>query len=772
MKEVSTNERSAYTGAETGRQLLTGAVWVLLGVLLPRATVYGGLNPFGIGLAAAASGPMAVLICSGVMVGYFLPGGSVMAMRYLIAAATAAGVNWSLGSFRSLREKPVYAASVAFLATAVSGAIVTATELLPSYSWLLAAAESLLAGGFAYFTRIALSVTARMPQRHMALDTREQIATVMVTAVVLMAASTLEFSGISPGNIAAIVLILMFACSGREQGGSVAGTVVGATMALSAGGSAAVAAAYAFGGLLAGMLSRFGRAACAGAFLTINVMMTATLSEALDAVIGVYEAAAASIIFMILPSAVERWLTGLFRQPMSSVSDTGRRPAVMRLNFAAKTMQEVSETVDRVSRKLATLNSPDLGTMYRGMADEQCRGCIRRDFCWEEHFSDTMASFNDMTVCLRGEGRITLGQVTGHLAGNCLRLGSIVERVNVGYREHLIRESAWRRLTDIRAVVSDQFAGMAELLIDMAEEFSADEQQDEKAAKQVADVCEKHGLTVREAVCLIDKSGRLRAEVVASDGNIRWDEEAFLSDLGAACSRRFAHPGISRAGDCIRLIISEQPQLCAAVGVAQLNCADEKLCGDAVETFYDGGGKLLAIISDGMGSGGRAAVDGAMAAGMTSRLMQSGFGADGVLRMVNSALMAKGGDESLATLDIAVIDLFTGRLENLKAGAAVSLLRSKGVVSPIGRASLPIGILRDIAFEKNTDTLTDGDILLLFSDGVTNDGLGWIEEALRDYPSGDMPTLAKKIAGMARARQKNDHEDDITVVAVRIEKAR
>ena len=172
-----------------------------------------------------------------------------------------------------------------------------------------------------------------------------------------------------------------------------------------------------------------------------------------------------------------------------------------------------------------------------------------------------------------------------------------------------------------------------------------------------------------------------------------------------------------------------------------------------------------------MGSGGRAAVDGAMASGLTSRLIQAGFGPESVLRMVNSALMVKSGDESLSTLDMVELDLFDGRMESRKAGAAPSLLCSMGRVSRIERSSLPVGILRDIAAERSEDTLVDGDLLVMLSDGAMAGGLEWIEEKLRafDPKAGEVKSLAEEIATEARRRQEG-REDDVTVLVAQLHK--
>ena len=176
------------------------------------------------------------------------------------------------------------------------------------------------------------------------------------------------------------------------------------------------------------------------------------------------------------------------------------------------------------------------------------------------------------------------------------------------------------------------------------------------------------------------------------------------------------------------------------------------------------------VLSDGMGSGGRAAVDSALAAGLTVRLRKAGFGYESMLKMINTALMAKSEDESLATLDIVDINLFSGEARLLKAGAGASLLYSGGRVSRMDESSLPLGILRELTFAETVDRLTDGDLLITMSDGVSNEGLTWVEDLIKEYenttPLGE---LAESIAQQARERQGDDH-DDITVIVAQMQK--
>ena len=751
------------------KQLALLIVWALLGLIMPRASVYGGMTPFGVSFGAAVPGAGAAIVYIAALAGYLLPNGAAVPLRYIAALAAVAGIKWSLSGIKAAAKHPLFAPAIAFLSVESTGLALAAVNGLDIFNILLVTAESLIAGGAAYFFHTTVGIVTNEETRN-ALTAQEQASVVMTGAIALMAATAYTFSGIAPGRIAAAVIILLLARCGKEQGGSIAGIVLGLAMSMAGADHLYLAAAYAFGGLVAGIFARFGRFASAGAFMVANIIVIMTTGNDTTVIIGIYEVIASSLLFVAIPVSADRMINRFFVHARDVPAVEGlRRSVVMRLDYASKAMNEVAQTVDAVSHKLAGLSAPDLGTVYRNISEDVCRVCGLRMQCWESSFNDTMAALNELTPVLREKGYVERQDIPPILARHCGRLDDVLRKINSGYIDYAVREGAWRRLSEIRAVVTDQFSGMSELLDELAQDFSKTEQVDTEAATRVIGVCEEYGLPVLDAVCLIGRGGRMTAEILASDSGIRLNREKWQSALCDACGRELDHPVVTRLGDSVKIALSEKPQFTVKSGIAQLHCTGERLCGDAFETFTDGAGRWYAVLSDGMGSGGRAAVDGAMASGLTSRLIQAGFGPDSVLRTVNSALMVKSGDESLSTLDILELDLFSGKIECRKAGASPTLLCSMGRVSRIEKTALPVGILRDIRAERSEDTLVDGDLLLMCSDGVYSSGIEWAEDKLRafDARTGDIKSLAEEIALNAR-RMQAEHEDDITVIALQV----
>ncbi len=766
-RELPTMETREGTWRKTGL-IVSGA---LLGLLCGGSTVYGDVAPFAVGVAAAFSGSGALLVYAACAVGYLFGQSSDVVLRYLSAIAAVGGLRWLLSGFPFSEDRRLPPA-LAFTATLGTGLAIEAASGYTFYRVWILICESLLAAGFCTFVQIGLN--ALWSPRERATTLSEQAAVVVMPAVVLMALTPLEVGSISFGRILSIWLILLCAHTGKENGGTIAGITLGVAAAFSMPERPFTAVAFAFGGLLAGMFSRYGKLACAGTFFAAFCVLLLGEGEGIALLTGIYETITATVFFLILPPKAERVLNGFFNKAEEKPAVEGlRRSVVLRLNVASKAMDEVAGTVDLVSKKLAGVSAPDLGSVYYGVSDTVCSTCAMRLNCWEKDLNDTMDSFNHLTPILREEGKVVRRDFGGILKTRCRRLDEVAYEINRGYGDHCLREGAFRRLSEIRSVVTDQFSGMAELLGEFSRDFKNTDRVDVDAAARVRAVCEEYNMDVHETLCTIGRGNRMQVEIVAVDMAAKIRRKEWLSRIGDACGREFAPPVVSRVGALAKITITEQPRYRIQVGTAQLCAGGERLCGDAFELFRDSGGRFFSVLSDGMGSGGRAAVDGAMAAGLCARLLKAGFGEDSVLRMVNSALMVKSGDESLATLDVLSVDLFSGKMRSLKAGAATSLLLSHGRVSRLERSSLPIGILRDIRFEKQQDTLTAGDVVLLVSDGVYASGIGWVEQTLKSFEPAKMSlqSLAEEIASTARRLQKDGHSDDVTVVALRVEKA-
>ncbi len=740
-------------------------VWCLIGVLAPRATLYGQLAPFGVSFSAAADKPVLPVLLS-LAVGYLLSG-TPLPLRYIAALAAVGGLRWVLSAVPEWQKKRFLPPLVAFGATLATGLALYSAVGLDGYRLLLLVAESGVAAGCTVFFRTAVEESRRLVGGESAgLSPSKQAAFVLMGAVLLMASATVTVGTFSFGRVLAALTVLVLARAGQEQGGSMAGVIVGAATALSGAGQNALALGLAFGGLLAGVFARFGRLAQATAFfVAAGVLSLADADDTLP--VRLYELFAAGVVFLLLPARLDRRLHRLVLRGRELPAVEGvRRAVTLRLTMAAGTLGDLATTVGEVTDRLAQHSAADVTAILQECGKTVCVGCPLCALCHGQHGEQTRAALTALAPQLRRDGYLTADKTTP-LPPTCRNPQRLVDHINRRYEQFVLQEAAWRRVGDIQHTLNDQFSGMAGLLSSIAADMSDPRQVDVELSGRVAAVCADHGMPVKQALCTRAGGNRLTVDILAREVGVKLSGSRWFRDMQAACGCAFSPPTTAECGDDLRITLCEPSRYAVEVGVARRCCDGEKLCGDAVEQFSLDGRTVL-LLSDGMGSGGRAAVDGTMAVSLAARLWQAGFSPDSILHSVNAALLVKSREETLATLDVAVIDTVTGRLDSYKAGAATTLLCSGGRVSRIEGTSLPLGILTDLRFAHNADWLRDGDVLVMMSDGALADGLAPVEILLRDRPAAeDMPTFAARAVETAHAAE-GTHPDDITVIAARI----
>ena len=153
--------------------------------------------------------------------------------------------------------------------------------------------------------------------------------------------------------------------------------------------------------------------------------------------------------------------------------------------------------------------------------------------------------------------------------------------------------------------------------------------------------------------------------------------------------------------------------------------------------------------------------------------MEAGFGKEPAVQMVNGALAAAGQEQTMSTLDICDIDLYTGGCEFVKVGAACTYIKRGWLVDRLSAQNLPLGVFREMTPEIHSRMLQSGDYVIMVSDGVLDalsDGIGeeMLPEILGRMEYTNPGEMANQILAYAIKQSKGRIRDDMTVLVTGI----
>ncbi len=751
------------------RAPVTGAIAFFAGFLMANAGMYGKIAPFGIALAAGVPASLFWPGALGALCGYLVPVGSgVGSMKYIAALCLVMVVRQILKRWTSLAKNGLIISLIAFGSLVIPSLLSTAATMSQNTMQIVfSLSEAALAGGGAYLVSVA---GAPLEKGFVAsvLERKEHASIIAVLSVMLLALCGFEFLGFSLGRFAAVLMILCVASAYGPAVAAGAGVVAGVVSGLNDVSLLVLAGVYGFAGLFAGLFYTFGRFGASAAFVLANGILVIAMGVGNIPIQVLYEVMAATVLFMVLPQRIVNTV-GSFRVAQSGTGQGTEgisRELHTRLALASSAMREVRTAVDSVSERLRKINADDITTVYDGAAEAVCARCSKRMACWGPCYNSTMGAFHGLGRVLKEKGTVSDEDFPHSFLDNCSKVRLLCTAVNEEYERFRSRERSARRFGELRAVVSGQFEAMGELLDELSEEALQKRSRHVRLSEAVREYLESTGIYPREAVCELDLNGRITLTITIDTDEIESISRVRLARvLSRVCKRELALPSVMEKDGITTIRLKERARFEPIYGEYQSAYRDGRLCGDSIRYLSDGG-RVQMVLSDGMGSGPAAAVDSAMASSLLTRMMSAGLGATGALKFANAALLTKSAEESLATADIALVDLHTGRADLYKAGAAPTFVRSGGKVVMLEGDSLPIGILNGISADHTSLELEEGDILLMVSDGAVFDGGEWIVRELEAYKGDDMQALAKFIVETAKQRRNDGHEDDISAAAL------
>ena len=220
-------------------------------------------------------------------------------------------------------------------------------------------------------------------------------------------------------------------------------------------------------------------------------------------------------------------------------------------------------------------------------------------------------------------------------------------------------------------------------------------------------------------------------------------------------------------GDYLRELADQLPRRGKTLGqryrpeVAVCSAGLEAANGDRCLWFAGSQCRYYILLCDGMGTGIGAEAEGKTAANLLKKLLTAGYPAEYALRSLNSLCTLRG-TAGAVTVDLAQIDLQTGKVELYKWGAAPSYVLNDGMAEKIGTAGTPPGLSVNCNRETvDKLSLRRGETLILLSDGVDGEAaIRRASEMTRKTPG----ELASKVLQYGRG----NGSDDATVAVVRL----
>jgi sigma-B regulation protein RsbU (phosphoserine phosphatase) len=143
--------------------------------------------------------------------------------------------------------------------------------------------------------------------------------------------------------------------------------------------------------------------------------------------------------------------------------------------------------------------------------------------------------------------------------------------------------------------------------------------------------------------------------------------------------------------------------------------------GDLFDVAVMDDGRVMLVIADVSGKGISAGLFMAVAKTLLGVARTHGTTAHGIVEFLNDQLSANNDALMFVTMFLALFDPRTGELAYSNAGHNPPYIRRRdGTIEPLaGRHGMALGIKGDESYICQTTTLLDGDLLLLYTDGIT-----------------------------------------------------
>lgn len=620
-----------------------------------------------------------------------------------------------------------------------------------------------------------------------AFSIEEILGASLILAIAAGAFGDLNVFGFSVRNILSILIVLILGWKNGILVGTTAGVTIGVTLGVITSSDSMMVAAYAISGMIAGILNKFGKLGVIIGFCLGNIVLAYVSNGYTVELIHFKEILIASIGLLAVPKSIkiniEEFMGNSKLLPvfpdralnksketaerLTNVSDTIQEMAKA-YKIEEKQIQEQPIQSNKeifISELLDNLNGYENNMLYEDMSntegqivDEIFKLLIDKQEINREQLLEIFANCNSYIVGFDDK------KISEYLEDN---IAQMVRVINMSYK---ISKSSFvwqKKFEENKKNIETQLQGVSKAISNIAQNIENDiknEEQYTNQKRQIVELLKQKEIEIQEIS--IQREDRFLIEVYMQKSN-NTDIEYIEKILTEILKEKIVYNADSSIGT--RLNFLSDDKFVMAIGNSETIKSDSNISGDNLLNIRLKDGKYLVALSDGMGSGKEASQSSNKALKMLENLLLSGFDKKTSLELINSSLINQN-EEIFATLDIAIIDLYEGNIEFIKSGACPTYIKNRNKVQIIKANSLPAGIINDTNLQSFDRDITEGDIMLMCTDGILDSNVEyknkelWVKYLLEDIETTNTKKIADLILNEAVDNNYGVAKDDMSVV--------
>ncbi|MBE5939188.1 MAG: hypothetical protein E7266_02225 [Lachnospiraceae bacterium] len=360
--------------------------------------------------------------------------------------------------------------------------------------------------------------------------------------------------------------------------------------------------------------------------------------------------------------------------------------------------------------------------------------------------------------------QLAFSRCEGEIIDNDMVENSELERMRLLYKG---------KLDESRKAMAEQLREMAFMINEFSKEEYEFEQMEYEREHYIKVKLKSRGIQLKRIALIKNRRNitELIITVKGTKGRIVTMKE-FLSILQDGMGKTLRPTGQYRRiisyEECT-YSFTEETNFLVMHGSAKAVKSEEAVSGDNFAFMELGTGRALMSLSDGMGSGFDAYKDSEMVVELLEELLDCGFSEEVAIRLINSVFLVNSDNLSPATVDMGIIDMYSGVCDFVKLGAASTFVKRGKWVEAIKSTSLPMGIFERPDMESVSKKLYNGDYIIMVSDGILDSINGKDKELelgkiIMDIEGQKPKDMANAILEEVIRANNNQINDDMTVL--------